>query len=67
MSDAVEKIEKVAPSPSQWLTVLASGVLVVVPQAIAVMPGKWRDIATALFGVAVAAWHLYQTPPTETK
>jgi hypothetical protein len=48
-------------------TIAAGALLTVTPQIIAVLPGKYRDLGTALIAALVAAWHLYQPIPSEKK
>jgi hypothetical protein len=48
-------------------TICGGALLTVAPQIIAVLPGKYRDLATALIAALVAAWHLYQPSPSQQR
>jgi hypothetical protein len=46
-----------------YATVLGGAFLTVAPQFLQALPPEWRDLATALVAVVVAAVHLFMSPP----
>jgi hypothetical protein len=48
-------------------TIAIGALLTVTPQMIAMLSPKYRDLGTALVAALVAAWHLYQPSPSESK
>lgn len=52
---------------TNWITILIGGLVTVVPQMISALPPPYRDVATAVIGVIVAAWHLYRPSPSSSK
>jgi hypothetical protein len=48
-------------------TIAIGALLTVMPQVVATLPPKYRDLGTALIAALVSAWHLYQPSPNTSQ
>jgi hypothetical protein len=46
-------------------TVLVSGVVVLMPQLVSQLPPVYRELATAIVGVLIALFHLWEPSPAQ--
>ncbi len=52
------------PTARHFLTIAVTALIVVGPQLVVAVPPDFRDLASALFAVLGALYHLYQPSPT---
>ena len=61
-----------APQPqgfqvNHFISIVVGGLITMGPQLLTMIPSQYRDVATAILGTIVAAYHLYQPSPAVPK